>query len=253
MSDATTATKTTPQTTKPTRPSTPPRPSNGRARQAAQPIGGEWCVGILGKVDDEGGDGNGHSSGNKDRHPASQRLTVRSGDVIFAATRAASCLLEPAAGDSVACLRIAPDEVWVMAVLRREEGVPNVLRSPGGLRVDVAGGALELQAARIGLKTDHLDAVTKQMTVATDSADVVGRELTVVGTKIKLVGSWLSSVMDRVQHVSQHYLRTTDGMDRVVATHVECEAKQLLRLEGEHTLVNGRALIKARGAQIHFG
>lgn len=247
MSDATTATKTTPQTTKPTRPSTPPRPSNGRARQAAQPIGGEWCVGILGPVGDEGGNGSG------DRHPVSQRLTVRSGDVVFAATRAASCLLEPFAGDSVACLRIAPDEVWVMAVLRREEGVANVLCSPGGLRVDVAGGALELQGARIGLKTDHLDAVTHRLTVATDSADVVGRELTVVGTKIKLVGAWLSSVMDRVQHVSQNYLRTTEGIDRVVATHVECEAKQLLRLEGEHTLVNGRALIKARGAQIHFG
>jgi len=225
------------------RPPTTSRPGNARARKAAQPIGGEWCVGILGTSEDNDGD----------IHSASQRLTVRSGDVIFAATRAASCLLEPVAGDSVACLRIAPDEVWVMAVLRREEGVPNVLRSPGGLRVDVAGGAFELQAARIGLKADHLDSVTKKMTLATDSADVVGRELTVVGTKIKLVGSWLSSVMDRVQHFSQHYLRTTDGIDRVVATHVECEAKQLLRLEGEHTLVNGRALIKARGAQIHFG
>jgi len=56
-----------------------------------------------------------------------------------------------------------------------------------------------------------------------------------------------------VQHFSRHYLRTTDGIDRVAATHVECEAKQLMRIEGEHTLVNGRELVKARGAQIHFG
>jgi len=212
------------------------RPASARARrQPARPIGGEWCVGIL-AIDS-----------------ATQGLTVRSGDVSFTATRAASCLLEPAAGDSVACLRIAPSEVWVMAVLQREEGTANVLRSPGGLRVEVEGGALELQAARIGMKADHLDAATKKMTLATDSADVVGRELTVVGTKIKLIGSLLSSVMDRVQHFSKHYLRTTDGIDRVAATHVECEAKQLMRIEGEHTLVNGRELIKARGAQIHFG
>lgn len=209
---------------------------NTRSRKVApRPIGGEWCVGIL-AVDG-----------------ASRRLTVRSGNVTFTATRAASCLLEPAAGDSVACLRIAPAEVWVMAVLQREEGTPNVLRSPGGLRVDVEGGALELLAARIGMKTDYLDAAAQKMTLATDTADVVGRELTVVGTKIKLIGSLLSSVMDRVQHYSKHYLRTTDGIDRVAATHVECEAKQLMRIEGEHTLVNGRALIKARGAQIHFG
>jgi hypothetical protein len=213
---------------------TPTRSTRTR-KEAPRPIGGEWCVGIL-AIDD-----------------ASQRMTVRSGNVTFTAARAASCLLEPAAGDSVACLRIAPAEVWVMAVLQREEGTPNVLRSPGGLRVDVEGGALELQAARIGLKTDHLEAATKKMTLATDSADVVGRELTVVGTKIKLIGSLLSSVMDRVQHFSKHYMRTTDGIDRVAATHVECEAKQLMRIEGEHTLVNGRELIKARGAQIHFG
>jgi len=212
------------------------QPGSARSRkETARPIGGEWCVGILG-VD-----------------AASQRLSVRSGNVDFTATRAASCLLEPAAGDSVACLRIAPAEVWVMAVLQREEGTPNVLRSPGGLRVEVEGGALELHATRIGMKSDHLDAATKKMTLATDSADVVGRELTVVGTKIKLIGSLLSSVMDRVQHFSKHYLRTTDGIDRVAATHVECEAKQLMRIEGEHTLVNGRELIKARGAQIHFG
>jgi hypothetical protein len=89
--------------------------------------------------------------------------------------------------------------------------------------------------------------------MATDTADVVGRQLRLVGTSIKVVGSVLSSVMDRVQHFSRHYLRTTDGIDRVAATHVECEAKQLMRLEGEHMLVNGRELIKARGAQIHFG
>jgi hypothetical protein len=39
----------------------------------------------------------------------------------------------------------------------------------------------------------------------------------------------------------------------VSATHVEVQAQQLMRLEGEHALVNGRELVKARGAQIHFG
>ena len=81
-----------------------------------------------------------------------------------------------------------------------------------------------------------------------DAADVI-----FVGSGIKIVGSALSSVMDRVQHFSRHYLRTTDGVDRVSATHIECEARQLLRLEGEHALINGEKLVKARGAQIHFG
>ncbi|WP_253278248.1 DUF3540 domain-containing protein [Variovorax paradoxus] len=208
--------------------------AQARKHPAAKAIAGEWCVGVLGAG-------------------ASGEAVVTSGGLRLHAVRAASCLLEPAAGDSVACLRIAPDEVWIMAVLQREEGTPNVVSCPGHMRIAVKDGALELEAARVGLKSDALDIATQTARVATDTADIVGRELGVIATRMKLVGSMLSSVMDRVQHFSKSYLRTTDGIDRVAATHVECEAQQLLRLEGEHTLVNGRELIKARGAQIHFG
>jgi hypothetical protein len=211
-----------------------PTVSRARRRESAKAIAGEWCVGTL-DVD------------------AGGALVVTSGELLLQARRAASCLLEPAAGDSVACLRIAPREVWVMAVLQREEGTANVLRCADNLRIAVDGGALELQAVRVGVKSEELDIATQKTRMATETADVVGREVHLIATSIKVVGSVLSSVMERVQHFSKHYLRTTDGIDRVVATHVECEARQVLRLEGEHTLVNGRELIKARGAQIHFG
>jgi len=203
-------------------------------RRSAKAITGEWCVGILGAAD-------------------TGEPVVASGDLRLRAVRAASCLLEPAAGDSVACLRIAPNEVWIMAVLQREEGMPNVVSCAGNMRIAVDGGALSLEAARVGLKSQLLDIAAQKTTMATETADVVGRQFQLIGTSIKVVGSLMSSVMDRVQHFSRHYLRTTDGIDRVAATHIECEAKQLLRIEGEHTLVNGRELIKARGAQIHFG
>ena len=86
-----------------------------------------------------------------------------------------------------------------------------------------------------------------------DTTEVVGRQLSVVAGRIKAVGQMLSTVMERVQHFSRSHVRTTDGIDRVTATHVEVEADQLMRLEAEHALVNGRSLVKARGAQIHFG
>jgi hypothetical protein len=57
------------------------------------------------------------------------RFGVRSGAHVLPARRAASCLLEPILGDSVACLRLAPDEIWIVAVLQREEGVEHVLRA----------------------------------------------------------------------------------------------------------------------------
>lgn len=217
--------------------SAPLRRTRGRARATAAPIGCEWCVGTVDAIDTD----------------ATGTPTVTSGGLRLRAARAASCLLEPAAGDSVACLRIAPDEVWILAVLQREEGVPNLLRCAGDTRFVVSGGALEIDAPQLRLQSDQLDIATQKAAVAVDSAELVGRQFHLIATTVKVVGSLMSSVMDRVQHFSRHYLRTTDGIDRVAATHLECEAKQLARIEGEHVLVNGRELVKARGAQIHFG
>jgi hypothetical protein len=215
-------------------PSRKRRRTPGAAAAPDQPLAGQWCVGMV--TEAEGG-----------------ALVVQSGNLRLPAARAASCLLAPATGDSVACLRVAPRETWVLAVLQREEGVPQVLQCDGDTRLEVRGGTLALNAARIELRTETLDASARRTTLATDSADVVARQLSLVASRIKLVGALLSSVVDRVEHFSKNYLRHTDGMDKVSATHVEVQAQQLMRLEGEHALVNGRELVKARGAQIHFG
>lgn len=204
------------------------------AKVTDAPIEGAWCVGIT-HVDRQG------------------RLIVTSGGLRARATRAASCLLEPAKGDSVACLRIAPDEVWIMAILQREENVPNVLRCLGDTTFEVLGGGLHLKSSHVSLDSDALSVRAKQATATIDTVEAMSQSLNVVAAKIKVIGNVFSSVFERVQQFSKHYVRTTDGIDRVAATHVECEAKQLLRLEGENALINGRELIKARGAQIHFG
>lgn len=194
----------------------------------------DWCVGVVTKVKDG-------------------RFEVTSGKLRARASSAASCLLEPARGDSVACLRVAPDEVWILAVLQREDSAEQVLRCRGNTRWVVENGALTLEAAEIKVRGDGLDVAVQHTKLATDTAEVVGRQFRLIASSIKVIGSVLSTVMERVHHFSEHYLRTTEGIDRVSATHIECEAKQLLRMEAEHTLVNGSKLIKARGSQIHFG
>ena len=193
-----------------------------------------WCVGIVTEVRD-------------------RRFLVTSGKLRARASRAASCLLEPSKGDSVACLRVAPDEVWILAVLQREDCAEQVLRCQGNTRWVVDGGALTLEAPELAIRGVGLNVSVQHTKLATDTAEVVGRQFRLIASSVKVIGSVLSTVMERVHHFSKNYLRTTDGMDRVSATHIECEAKQLLRMEAEHTLVNGSKLIKARASQIHFG
>lgn len=192
-----------------------------------------WCVAVVHAVDGEG-------------------LMVEIDALHRPAVRAAGCLLAPAAGDSVACLQ-TPQGVWVLSVLQQATCHAGVLRLQGDTRIELTEGTLALHAPRLELHSELLQVRAGEARLALESAELVGRHLRVIGSVVKVVGSVLSTVMDRVNHYSRHYLRTTDGIDRVAATHLECEAKQLLRLSGEHTLVNGEKLVKARGAQIHFG
>lgn len=167
------------------------------------------------------------------------------------ARRALSCLLQPVAGDRVAWLRVAPDEVWIVAVLERSSGAGATLSCPGALRIEA--DALALAAPALDIEGEELGVRTQRLRVASDDAQLSGGSLRMMVAAVKVVGSALSTVFERVTHYSQHHLRTTKGLDRVRATHLECEAEELLRLSGKHALVNGEKLVKARGAQIHFG
>ncbi|MEO7242691.1 MAG: DUF3540 domain-containing protein [Variovorax sp.] len=225
----------------------PQKAMPGKSRRGARPAAkaavrsgattmtaAESCVGIVTAVNPAG-------------------CVIQSGALTARARRAASCLLEPSVGDSVACLCIAPDELWVVAVLQREEGVANRLRLVGNTRLEVEGGELALEAPTLRLTSERFDLRSTEAEVTVDSAQIMGRQMRVVASALRLVGATLSTVLERATHFSKNYLRRTEGLDRVHATHLECEAEQLLRLGGEHTLVNGEKLVKARGAQIHFG
>jgi len=193
-----------------------------------------WCIGVVSKADEDG-------------------FIVTCNGVRTHALRAASCLIEPARGDSVACLQVPAQALWIMGVLSRAGNAPQRLCLQGDACIEVTEGALQLKADSVQMQSSQFHLRADEATMAVESGELVGRQLRITSTVLKLVGSVLSTIADRVNHYSRHHVRTTEGIDRVSATHVECEAQQLLRLSGEHALVNGEKLVKTHGAQIHFG
>lgn len=203
-------------------------------RRRGRPIPASQCVGIVTACEGE-------------------TFSIVSGGMQATGRRAASCLLEPASGDSVACLLVAPDEFWILAVLQREEGVGNTIRCAGPTSIDTGGAPLTLCGETVRIQSHRFALDTSQATVSADDAEVVGRDLRVVGSTLKLVGSLLNTVFDRVTHFSRMHLRTTDGLDRVQATQMELKANKTLQVSSEHALIQGEKLVKTRGGQIHFG
>jgi Protein of unknown function (DUF3540) len=172
------------------------------------------------------------------------------------AQRAASCLLSPAVGD--VCLFSVDHSgfetnAWIISVLSRAETSPAEILFPQNVKVISPNGSISLEADSIGMKSDQLNinAVAATLTFTQVNMASLTARLT-VGT-LKTVANYLSLVADRIMQHSQSYSRTTAGLDRTEAPQIEINAQQLLKLKGEYTLVEGERLVKARGAQIHFG
>ena len=175
-------------------------------------------------------------------------LQVALGSGERTARRAVSCLIEPLVGDRVACLVEAEGggPVWITAVLERPQAADTV-------HTLSCEGPLTLRASTLSLAAGSLQLDADQAALRCEQADLMGTRLHLVAGTLKAVGSALSTVFDRVLHHSRQHLRTTEGLDKVQAEQLVCQADQLLELHGEHTLINGEKLVKARGAQIHFG
>lgn len=180
-------------------------------------------------------------------------IEVISGEVTGQARRAASCLLEVSVGDTVSCLMEASSHFWILAVLERTPGQDNVLRCNGHTRLQIDQGGFDVEAGDVQIKGAAFSMDTESMQVNTGQARFLSDEVHVVSKTFKLIGNAFHSVLDRVQHFSKHYVRTTEGMHRVQADHIDQQAKQLMRMQAQHTLIDGEKLVKTRGGQIHFG
>ncbi|KQW59238.1 DUF3540 domain-containing protein [Variovorax sp. Root411] len=176
---------------------------------------------------------------------SAQAVSLRVGDRVVQARQAFSCLVALQTGDGVAALVDDQQQWWVMAVLERSGAQDMQLQSQG---------SLELNAERVGVNArDTLSLAAPQVRLSCEQADAMGERLNLVGSAVKAIGATLSTLFDRVQHHSQQHMRSTEGLDRTQAGHMELQARQLLQIHSEHALIDGEKLVKARGAQIHLG
>lgn len=172
-------------------------------------------------------------------------LTLRAGLQQLRARQAFSCVVVVQAGDTVAALLDEQLQWWVMAVLERDGAQDVVLKS---------GGMLELSAGTVrACAGTRLELDAPQLHLRCEQADAVADRVSLIGGAFKFIGATLSTLFDRVHHHSKQHTRHTEGLDRTQAEHMELQARQLLQVHGEHALIEGEKLVKARGAQIHFG
>ena len=183
-----------------------------------------------------------------------------SGDV--AAGRAASCLLEPRAGDRVLLVGCRRGGYYILAILTREDGARAALTVDGDLEIRLPTGRL-VMAAQEGLElVSPKDTTITSGTVSVNAAGgsvAVGR-LSFLGTllqaeveTVKLLAARFDSVVERVSQRLQRSYRSVEESDQVRARRIDYAAKDTMVLHAREAIVTAEGLVKVDGDQIHLG
>lgn len=161
------------------------------------------------------------------------------------ARRAASCHLLPCVGDRIWFVREG-DDCFITAVLERAQ--------PGSSRTLDLGDDVTLKAGRsLGVEVPQIRVRASKATAALAELSLFAKTAVSHVTKRTMVGSVLERVVDHFTSHAQTSQRTVDGLDQLTARDLDHRAQNTLCLGGEHTMIEGRALVKADGDQIHIG
>jgi len=184
---------------------------------------------------------------------AAGRYTLDDGRAPCEAVRAASCLVLPAVGDTVACAAGGEGPVWVIAVLRRADDAPLTVSLPPGTTIDSAGGALVLQADAIHLRARALGVEGEQAHLNVEQVSGVGRKASWSYGAVKLTAELVESFAERLVQFSRWSQRMVDGPDQVRSRQIDWRAEQAMQLQAQVLIANADKLFKADAEQIHLG
>lgn len=188
------------------------------------------------------------------------KLLLATDDGQLEAERAASCLLEPTAGDRVLVASV-DGQAFVLAVLRREASAPARIDVEGGLelrarsgRVALVGREVELTASEQARVTaPRLDLSVLAATLFADALAYVGSRVEAEVGKVSLVADVVDTVAERLRQRLQRSYRFVEGLDQVRSGTLDAKATVYARIHAPDTVLTADKLVKIDGEQIHVG
>ncbi|MGR7071879.1 DUF3540 domain-containing protein [Klebsiella aerogenes] len=171
-------------------------------------------------------------------------VTVESEGRGWHCRRAVSCLIAPQAGDRV-LISSVDNQIWLLAVLERDESRQAELSVPGDLHIQ-SQGELSLSGQRLCVNAAQGDCHISEMNYS-------GDKLSAWVTLSRVVGKRAESVWQTVTQISHNLLRTTRQTEQVRAGQLDMKAEDYARLHAHNTVITSKAITKVDSEQIHMG
>jgi hypothetical protein len=181
---------------------------------------------------------------------------------IVYARRAASCLIEPAVGDSVLVAGDLEGDIFVIAVLEQKDASATKITVEGDLHLGVPKGRFSVVSAQgVDLVSAGDIAMTStELAVHSDKARVFFDQLSYVGRKVlaqagafKFVGEMFDTIAGRISQKVKRSYKIVEEIDQVRSNQIDYRAEKNMNLKGQNALVTADELVKIEGDQIHLG
>jgi hypothetical protein len=189
------------------------------------------------------------------------RVRTASGEELDARI-AASCLVQPRAGDQVALLCPAGSDVsYIWAVLERAEEGPLGIAAPGGLTVSAPAGSVVVSAERIELSSrERLGITGAEVDVEARGLRVVFRELQAAGTRaalgvesIRSVGKNLTLMVERTLTRVRRSYRVVEELEQLTGRQLDYKLSGNVSVRAKSSLITAQDLVKLDAKQLHLG
>lgn len=160
--------------------------------------------------------------------------------------RAASCLLQPAAGDTVLVAGPHRENLYLIAIVTQADPSRAEIVTDGDLAIRSRRGTLALDAPTLALQAEKAQVDIAQM-------DYRGAEVRVTTLVARFVGRTLETVLERLSVLTRSSFRLTEEVEQVRAGQIDMQASESMRLHAKNTFVTSKALVKVDAEQIHMG
>lgn len=161
------------------------------------------------------------------------------------ASRAFSCLVEPAPGDLVLVGR-AGGQAYVLAVLERRGDAAMRLAMPDGATIGDGAGRLNLAAGMLVVDADTTQVATRNLDVAATRAEAhLGRA--------SLFAEAIETIAQRIIGRFRSVFRFVEETEQLRARDIDQRASGHMHMRGATASLQAKALVKLQGDQIHLG
>lgn len=189
-------------------------------------------------------------------------LTVEEGGMRYAASRAATCLIEPEPGDLVLLAHAGPGEAYVLAILDRKENGPARVDFADGVELGSSAGEVKLKArgplslsssSRLDMVAPAVELTAAVGRMVVGRLEASGRVAQATWDRVRLRARQTESVVDNALGWFKTRLSKVEREDRTEAAVLWQELSQAHVLHTKYALTRARKDIKIKARQIMMG